>query len=180
MIEHNEMVKALAKSGQDIINDLTPESVHNLHMAVGICGEVGELSEALRDGEDNILEELGDIEFYFEGLKQGIQFEIDDNHTNILFTGWGLQSLMETLSIEAGNILDTVKKQAIYTKDLDIEKLVVLMMDFRAILTALYNHSEINSSPYMAKCANVEKLGKRYEGFKYTNEAAQNRADKAE
>lgn len=180
MINHDEMVKVLAKPGQDIINDLTPESMHNLHMAVGISGEVGELLEALRDGEDNILEELGDIEFYFEGLQQGVEFTIDDNHTNILFNGWSLQPLMKVLSIEAGNILDTVKKQAIYAKELDIEKLVTLMLDFRAILTALYNHPGINTSPYMAKCANVQKLGKRYEGFKYTNEAAQNRADKAE
>lgn len=179
MINHDEMVSVLAKPGQDIINDLTPGAMHNLHMAVGISGEVGELLEALRDGEDNILEELGDIEFYFEGLQQGVEFNVDDDHDSTDdLSGLGLQPLMEELTIDAGNILDTVKKQAIYAKELDRDKLVDLMLDFRAVLNAVYNHSDIGCSPYMAKCENVNKLGKRYEGFKYTNEAAQNRADK--
>ena len=178
MNEYNEMVKALAKPGQNIINDLTPESAHNLHMVVGITGEVGELFEAIRDGDDNIVEELGDIEFFFEGLQQGINFEIDDDHVDLTYRGWGLQPLMEALSIEAGNILDVVKKQAIYAKTLDVEKLTGLMLDFRGVLNAVYYHSEIRCTPFMAKCANIQKLSERYAGLKYSNEAAQIRADK--
>lgn len=73
-----DMVTNLAKDGQDIIDSLTPAKAHELHMAVGVCGEAGELIDAVKKyviyNKDidfqNIVEELGDIEFYMEGLRQ--------------------------------------------------------------------------------------------------------------
>lgn len=73
-----DMVKALAKPGADIIASLTPEKAHMLHMAVGISGESGELLDAIKKAViynkvldiDNVIEELGDLEFYMEGLRQ--------------------------------------------------------------------------------------------------------------
>lgn len=57
------------------------EQAHLLHMAVGVAGEAAELLEAVIqhiDGEalnlENCLEELGDLEFYLEGFRQGLQF----------------------------------------------------------------------------------------------------------
>jgi len=75
-----QMVTALAKPGQDILNNLTPNQAHILHMLIGLGGEVGELSDAIKKGIiynkpldfDNIIEEFGDIEFYLEGLRQGL------------------------------------------------------------------------------------------------------------
>jgi hypothetical protein len=46
--EHQEMVQVLKKDGQDIINELTPELAHLLHMAVGVSGEAGELLDAIK------------------------------------------------------------------------------------------------------------------------------------
>lgn len=74
------MVKALAKPGKDIVESLTPEDAHNLHMAVGIVGEAGELIDAIKKAviyrkpldRENVVEELGDLEFYMEGLRQGL------------------------------------------------------------------------------------------------------------
>ena len=116
-IKHNEMVAALAKDGGDIIKELTPETAHNLHMAVGISGEAGELLDAVKKqaiygkeiDRENVIEELGDLEFYMEGLRQ-------------------------QMGITRQETID----------------------------------------------ANIAKLGKRYEGFQYSNEAAQKRADKEE
>jgi NTP pyrophosphatase (non-canonical NTP hydrolase) len=116
-INHAEMVSVLAKSGAAIIADLTPQSTHLLHMAVGVSGEAGELLDAVKKvaiynkevDRDNIVEELGDLEFYMEGLRQGLGI-----------------SREETLN------------------------------------------------------ANIAKLSKRYEGLRYSNEAAQTRADKSE
>lgn len=80
MIKHNEMVAALAKPGSDIIASLSADNAHLLHMAVGVSGEAGELLDAIKKGaiynkplnRENIIEELGDIEFYMEGLRQGL------------------------------------------------------------------------------------------------------------
>lgn len=77
-IEHSDMVRQLAKNGGDILSGLNPLNCHILHMAVGISGEAGELLDAVKKSAiygqsldlDNVIEELGDIEFYLEGLRQ--------------------------------------------------------------------------------------------------------------
>lgn len=74
------MVANLAKDGQEIVDELTPEQAHLLHMVVGICGEAGELLDAVKKAViynkeldmGNVIEEVGDIEFYMEGFRQGI------------------------------------------------------------------------------------------------------------
>ena len=48
-----------------------------LHAAVGICGEAGELIDAIKKhwvygqdlDENNVIEELGDIEFYLQAMR---------------------------------------------------------------------------------------------------------------
>jgi NTP pyrophosphatase (non-canonical NTP hydrolase) len=78
--DHATMVAALAKPGADIVASLTPGTAHWLHMAVGVCGEAGELLDAVKKAAiyckpidlDNVIEELGDLEFYMEGLRQGL------------------------------------------------------------------------------------------------------------
>ena len=79
-ITHPELVAALAKPGADIVATLTPEDAHALHMAVGIAGEVGKLLDAVKKAaiyrklidRSNVIEELGDLEFYMEGLREGL------------------------------------------------------------------------------------------------------------
>lgn len=79
-VTHPELVAALAKPGADIVATLTAEDAHSLHMAVGIAGEAGKLLDAVRKAaiyrkpidRDNVVEELGDLEFYMEGLRQGL------------------------------------------------------------------------------------------------------------
>ena len=113
---HAEMVATLVKPGQDIIDSLTPEKANLLHMAVGISGEAGELLDAIKKHViynkpldiDNVIEELGDLEFYMEGLRQ----------------------------------------------ELGIYRVTTLLR-------------------------NIEKLGTRYKDFNYSDQAAQERADKA-
>lgn len=113
--QHEEMVKTLAKSGDEILLSLTPEDAHLMHMILGICGESGELLDAIKKSiiyrkpldRENVVEELGDLEFYIAGLRQGLDI-----------------SRVETLE------------------------------------------------------HNIEKLSKRYENFVYTDQRAQDRADK--
>lgn len=117
MIKHDEMVRGLAKSGNVIAAEMTGEDAHLIHMAIGISGEAGELLDAIKKKViyrkpldlENCKEELGDLEFFLEGIRQG-------------------------LGITREQCLD----------------------------------------------ANIAKLGKRYEGLKYSDTAAQARADKTE
>lgn len=115
MITHSEMVRALAKKGVDILSHMNERDIEILHMAVGICGEAGELIDAVKKrcyynkqlDIQNVIEELGDLEFYMEGMRQLLNI-----------------SREETLK------------------------------------------------------ANIAKLGERYKNFKYSDKAAQERADK--
>lgn len=78
--ELTRRVAALAKPGDAIIESLDPKKAHLIHMAIGICGEAGELLDAIKKHViynkpldlANVVEELGDIEFYMEGLRQGV------------------------------------------------------------------------------------------------------------
>ena len=77
-INYSDMVKTLAKPGDNILKTLTPQDCHILHMAVGVSGESGELLDCIKKhviyrkplDMDNLIEELGDLEFYMEGLRQ--------------------------------------------------------------------------------------------------------------
>jgi NTP pyrophosphatase (non-canonical NTP hydrolase) len=74
------MIAALAKPGVDILATLTPEKAHIVHMVLGVSGEAGELLDAIKKAaiynkpldRENVVEELGDLEFYMEGLRQGL------------------------------------------------------------------------------------------------------------
>lgn len=77
-IKHSEMVATLVKPGEQIIREMCIEDAHILHMAVGISGEAGELLDCIKKRSiyqkpidlTNLVEELGDLEFYMEGLRQ--------------------------------------------------------------------------------------------------------------
>lgn len=114
--EHAEMVSVLVKPGSQIVSEMSGLDAHLLHMSVGISGEAGELLDAIKKcviyrkplDRENVIEELGDLEFYMEGLRKALMITRE-----------------ETLQ------------------------------------------------------ANIRKLSKRYEGLKYSDWSAQDRADKA-
>jgi len=93
---HAAMVKFLAKDGADILKDLTPTKCHEWHMATGVSGEAGELLDAVKRvvaynkpiDRENVIEELGDIEFYMEGLRDSLGITRDEtlehNHHKLM------------------------------------------------------------------------------------------------
>lgn len=76
-ITHPQLVAALAKPGKTIKDELLDSECHLWHMATGVAGEAGELIDAVkkiviyRKAPDvqNIIEELGDMEFYLEAIR---------------------------------------------------------------------------------------------------------------
>lgn len=77
-IDYITMVAALVKPGADILATLTPEKCNLWHMATGAVTEAGELADAVKKcvvyNKDldrvNVIEELGDLEFFMEGIRQ--------------------------------------------------------------------------------------------------------------
>ena len=76
--EYADFVAALTKSGEVILDELTPHDANVMHLALGVCGEAGELADAIKKAAiyrkpidlANVVEELGDLEFYMEGVRQ--------------------------------------------------------------------------------------------------------------
>lgn len=74
------MVQELTKPGEEILSRLTPWRVNLIHMAFGIAGEAGELLDAIKKftiynkpmDTANIVEELGDLEFFMEGIRAAL------------------------------------------------------------------------------------------------------------
>lgn len=77
-MKFEDLVRSLKKPGADIIQSLTPEKADMMHMAMGVSGEAGELLDAVKKftiynkplDRINLIEEMGDIEFFMEGLRQ--------------------------------------------------------------------------------------------------------------
>jgi len=89
-ITHAQMVATLAKEGWKINEELTDNDCHVWHMATGISGEAGELLDAIKKNviyrkpldHENVIEELGDLEFYMEGLRQGLGITREETLTH--------------------------------------------------------------------------------------------------
>ncbi len=76
--QHSTMVAALIKPGEDILASLSAEDCHLWHMTTLLVGESGEFSEGIKKhvvygkpiDRVNALEELGDIEFALNALRE--------------------------------------------------------------------------------------------------------------
>lgn len=82
-MEHSELVSNLAKDGQTIVDEMTANKAHLLHMSGCMNEEAGEVFGKIKKYVfynkpltatiiEKIVEELGDLEFYMEGLRQGL------------------------------------------------------------------------------------------------------------
>lgn len=170
MTTRTELVRALAKPGEDILFSLDAHKCHMLHMAVGLSGEAGELLDAVT--EENLLEELGDAFFYLEGLLQGVGSTVAEFNV----TAAGDPSRTQ-IAIHAAELLDDVKRYVIYDKPLDLES---LQKNVVKLLERLYATMDIfGFSDEDVHADNLRKLGKRYASLTYSDAAAQARADKS-
>lgn len=176
-VEHRNMVTALVKPGANILSTLTPEKCNLLHMAVGVSGECAELLEATTI--ENVIEELGDIEFYLEGVRQQL-VSFGGDYTP--FEPNESADYIKQLSIQSGALLDVVKKYVIYDKPLEsvLLKMIVATQAIMYNLISFYNSFGIQRQEVLD--ANITKLLKgknaRYAAGSYSDKAASDRADK--
>jgi len=84
--KHSQLVSDLCKPADQILEEFEELDCHLIHMIMGVSGEVGELLDAIKKtviygkmiDMDHVIEELGDIEFYLEGLRQGLGLNRDE------------------------------------------------------------------------------------------------------
>lgn len=189
-ISHPELVAALAKPGDDILKSLTGNARGHVPCVRLVTGEAGELFAALlalaaandeksffsykkaKAAKENILEELGDLEFYLEGLRSGLGLTREDVMLAATKTGWP-----SDLPERAGDVIDAVKQWVIYNKPLDVPAIAEALGNLDVILSEVRAAHGITLSQSLG--GNVLKLGARYEKLNYSDEAAQARADKA-
>lgn len=170
-ITHPDLVRTLAKSGVDILASLTPAKCHLWHMGSCVSSECGELLEAFfipgTIEKDNICEELGDIFFYTQGIRQEFEpssyvFEVGDVDS--------YQELSAVMAIKAGLLFDAIKRHVIYEKQLDPGAVMGYVCAIDALAEKLGMMFGLQKSVILD--ANIAKLAKRYEGIKYLDQAA--------
>ncbi len=108
--EHAKMVSDLVKPGDQILAEMSAGDANLVHMVLGISGEAGELLDAIkkkviyRRSIDlaNVIEELGDLEFYLQGLRQ----ELNISRTECL------EANLKKLSLRYRGAYSNAKAQA--------------------------------------------------------------------
>lgn len=143
-----------------------------LHAAMGICTEVGELLEL--ESDEHLIEEAGDLCWYialgYDTL--GLDWDVEED-VDVPMRG---ESPVETLMIFATELLDMIKKQIFYGRELDHQKAALTLKILRQTLNLGLDlcNEEIISIESVVE-ANIKKLMKRYpEKF---SEAAANERD---
>ncbi len=178
LVRYDQMVRNLFKP-------MPTESATRLHAAVGIAGEAAEL--ILANSIENIVEELGDIEFYVEAYFQSIggrRSALADQMALEAGDPSGRQVLGTVtiaISATAGALLDLTKKGWVYEKPFDenTERAIRYeLLRLEVMMSQLRDMVGVRQADVLG--ANQGKLGKRYPEGVYTDKAAQVRADKPE
>jgi len=175
------MVKRLAKPGEEILKSLTSEKVHMWHMATGISGEAGEIVEAVEINSTrpmseiikHLTEELGDLTFYLHGFCQGLDLPVPKGRT------WPCQNLgrlATNVSVSASKLLDYTKKACVYNKHVDIELFYDLIQEIADYISCICSMIKVMEQDVRSQ--NQYKLSVKRYPRGYSDKAAQERADK--
>jgi NTP pyrophosphatase (non-canonical NTP hydrolase) len=169
-INHSDMVRTLAKPGRDIRATLNKSIVVALSAALSLDAILGRIYEERFENDDGIYENDDEAHLY---------------HMLVGMVG------------ETGELIDAIKKGVIYNKDIDTVNLIEELGDFefyyegyiqvepdvsyygpdiRQRLEVIYGTFGITKDQAIE--GNINKLGTRYQNFKYSDQAAQERADK--
>ena len=174
---YSEMVTRLKKPGADILKDMDAFKANLVHMVLGVAGEYGEVNMAYRDWyytrHDNInksilaaalVKEMGDLEFYLEGLRQTLRIDAFYFKTT---SAKGVSNLAEI----AKKILATNKPVDKGIIAQEIKVIENYMQDMR---------NELGVSLGDVLRVNMNKLNERYESGQYSDKQAIERADEDE
>jgi len=166
--EHQKMVGVLTKAPSLILFSLDKSKCNLLHASNGLADEYFEFRLAQdKNDKENQLEELGDMLFYTECLIIGHEEHLNDYKLVAL----GVNEMMQLL-------FQVVKRHVFYEQELNIKNLVMIYHGLKGWIG--HFATTLGKTMKDVEDHNMNKLAKRYEGFKYTDQAAKDRVDKAE
>lgn len=206
-VPYQDFVFRLCKPPEKLAGEMTPEKAHLWHMAPAALGETAELlaaviipPEDMRDAatrREDIVEELGDLQFYDTGLdltgdllvldkheQQTLEDQIAERglnpHGSISATiplAAGAIALTCDIVIAAGLLQDAVKQYAIYNKPIPRVAVAFARLVLRDAMRKLMMF--IHITPDEVEKHNRLKLAERYKKLVYSDTDAALRADKA-
>lgn len=162
--DYAKLVSELKKPGLLICEEMTPFKADLLHMAIGIMGEVVEYMDA--ESPEHKLEELGDIYFFVEGMRQILPNNIASEYKR------------SHMINAASELLDLVKKVCIYNKPITpiLGDITARLLSIKTFVKDKACHDGFTASQVIE--ANMAKLNKRYSSGSYSNKQAIERVDK--
>ena len=163
-LNYGELVRTLAKSGDDILNNLTPHDYRLL--ATGAFNAIMS-GERIDDIKKQVLYQADQgINLPAYGpLPEGLTA----NKMHLFHMAIGLFG-------ESSELLDAVFAHVDDNQDLDMKNVTEELGDIEFFLEGF--RQGIDKTRASVLQANIDKLGVRYKGFTYSDEQAQNRADK--
>lgn len=177
---YSEMVSRLKKPGADVLNDMDAFKAGLMHMALGIVGEYGEVKDAYEKFHSGrkyyvgysvdpniqpLIKELGDLEFYLEGLSQLIRRP----RNRVCY------SAQDTAATEVFSIAEAVKKHVVNGSPLNVSDLEDRIERVDSRMTNIRAELGVKLSYILSR--NMDKLDARYASGVYTREQAINRSD---
>lgn len=176
---HAEMVKTLVKSGAQLKSEITPEKLTLWIRACKVLIEAGNLFDTVKKHTiyNKPMDEgaLGAIQDRLEcALKEFDQITVD----NIVIDPYQLELLhiVSCLPGEGAELLDMVLEHILNDKPIDLENAKEECGDMEFYLEGSRARFGITRKDTLIN--NYTKLGKRYEGMKYSDAAANERKDK--
>lgn len=173
-LTYPQFVESRFKSPSQTAHDMgmvAPYEAAFSHAAIGLAGEL--LETFLADSRENFLEELGDTCFFYVALcnMHGIR------HTEVLIpTGISPRKAFQDCLRHANWLMDHAKKTLMYRKTLPDHDTMVEQITALGGYLLSYIYQNGLTLEYLED-QNTAKLTKRY-ATGYSNEAAQQRADK--
>jgi hypothetical protein len=185
--DYEEFVRRLFKTGADI--ELDELSKTRVHAALGCADEMFELLEAAwlykkkEAARADVLEELGDLAFYLEAVRQTLPPDLaaqalERQRDCVANVELANQVRSFELMRSVLRLVSLLKKATMYNKRIPETELAECWA-VCAVAVGLAGRNDYAIHPAIIADANMEKLRKRYPSG-YSDQAAQERADKKE
>lgn len=174
------MVQKLSKPNDEVVSALSVDKRgHLVHMTLGIVGESKEAydawSKAVYTSTASVngrivkeaTKELGDMLFYITGAADALKLNLPDGIMHI--------GTARSLVSDAAVLAEFVKKYIMYENDKYLPDLITALEHVYAALCAMAAGLRVPMAEI--RQVNYDKLSERYNGLKYSNEAAVERKD---
>jgi len=177
MKHYSDVVNKYCKPAEEILGTLTVRKMHLTHMCFGLATECAEIQEIItewpsRECRTKLIKELGDLEFYLEGLGVGGRIEI------LSYTPrqHSLPELGVDLHTIVGSLITLIKNHIVYEACLTNDDMRDVLYNVDYYLESIMHQIKITREEVLE--INKNKLDKRFGNVEYTNEAALAQRDK--